>query len=93
MALERLLPGQGRIFGQALNAVDGKPLRPTRTVSDGYGGRTTLPDVEVRMELLVGSTLIKLVTVSGAKYSENVQAGEYACMVCMLYKVFMCQAL
>ena len=82
MAEQRLLPGQGTIFGEVLSGVDGKPLRPTRTTSDGYGGRMTLPDVEARMELLVGSATIKKVAVSGAKYSEAVKAGEYACMVC-----------
>ncbi len=92
MALQRLLPGQGRILGQVLSAVDGKPLRPTHTTSDGYGGRMTMPDSEAYMELLVGSTTIKVVTITGGKYSETVSAGEYACMVCiyMCVCVFVC---
>jgi hypothetical protein len=53
-------------------------------VSDGYGGKITVGESEARMELLVGSATIKEVSVSGAKYSEAVRAGEYACMVCML---------
>ncbi len=84
LALQRLLPGQGTIFGTVLNAVDGKPLRPRSSVSDGYGGKITVGESEARMELLVGSATIKEVSVSGAKYSEAVRAGEYACMVCML---------
>lgn len=78
-ALATLLPGEGHLFGQFINAVDGSNLTPGRSMSDGYSGRMRLSDENPVFALLIGTAVYKSIEVTNGKYTDKVKAGEYTC--------------
>jgi len=76
----RISTKMGTLVGKAINACDGKRLKPGNKVSNGYIKNAWKNNDEANLMLFQGSTLIYEVPMNKGSFNLKVPAGRYTCV-------------